>query len=548
MFWLVISIILGIISYIIYKKYIKPVELISNVLPYDHAIIIGGSLGGMVTAAYLSKYFKRITIIESDNVLNDTLMKSTPSEILDYRCRLESPTSIGRSGVSQIYQLHVLECEGRKIVNELFPQFQEKLFNEYDVRLYSLKDEGRFVTNGVVLDQNLTEDFLWLGADRFTLEVVLRKELFLQYGHKLEWKSNTRVTQLIVDQSLNIVKGVKYRSKENTGSSLVDMYGDFIIDCTGRNTSSTKWLKESLNLIVPTRQIHLGIGYVTFIGERLQSGDSLLDSLPMIGITANSPEKNTGCFITPIRMKKTTDKNSLGTLSTIAIHCVNFEYPPNDSYENLLEWAKENLTPELYLILKSTKVCSPLVPYRRAIDDRKYVELLGKKWPQNYILLGDAMCTFNPQYGQGMTHACRQARELDKIFAANCYKLKDISHIFNRHASAISDECWLLSTTSDWKTPTLKVIETDINGNIKIYERNIHSTGTNYSQPRIPLMIKFLQWYTHWFFQCASKSGKLSTDFYRIMNQQSSTSILLKPTTFLAVCRTALMNYFNLSK
>ncbi|CAF4919120.1 unnamed protein product, partial [Rotaria magnacalcarata] len=57
---------------------------------------MGGSIGGMITAAYLSKYFKRITIIESDDVVSDTLLKSTPQDILDYRCRLESPTSLGR--------------------------------------------------------------------------------------------------------------------------------------------------------------------------------------------------------------------------------------------------------------------------------------------------------------------------------------------------------------------------------------------------------------------------------------------------------------------
>ncbi|CAF4743246.1 unnamed protein product, partial [Rotaria sp. Silwood2] len=90
----------------------------------------------MATAAYLSKYFKRITIIESDDVLNDVFMKSTPSEILDYRCRLESPTSLGRSG--------------------------DKLFNEYGVRTYSLKTDLRLAASGIILNQDLTEDFDWL--------------------------------------------------------------------------------------------------------------------------------------------------------------------------------------------------------------------------------------------------------------------------------------------------------------------------------------------------------------------------------------------------
>jgi 2-polyprenyl-6-methoxyphenol hydroxylase-like FAD-dependent oxidoreductase len=241
MFWLVILFILGIISYIIYKKNSKSANFSSNTPQYDHAIIIGGSIGGMVTAAYLAKYFKRITIIESDDVLSDTLMKSTPEEILDYRCRLESPTSVGRSGVSQIYQLHVVEGESLRILRQLFPQLEDKLNNQYGVRTYSLKTETRFVIDGLVSNQNLTEDIEWLGVDRFTLETVLRQELCLQFENQIEWKCKSRVAQLIVDQSLNIVKGVKYRCKENVGSSSLDMYGDFIIDCSGRNSSSTKW-------------------------------------------------------------------------------------------------------------------------------------------------------------------------------------------------------------------------------------------------------------------------------------------------------------------
>ncbi|CAF1095091.1 unnamed protein product [Rotaria sordida] len=307
-------------------------------------------------------------------------MKSTPNQLLDYRCRLGSPTSLGRSGISQMYHLHVLEGEGHKILQELFPQLKDKLLNEYD---------------------------------------------------------------------------------HHVDSSSIDLYGDFIINCTGRNTSSVKWLKESFNLIVPTIQIHFGLGYVTFIGERFKTGDPSLDSKHIIGYALNAPDKNAGFGITPIREIKTMDENSLGTLSTLPLQCVNYEYPSNDSYENLLEWIKEKLDPECYSIFKSTKVCSPLVSYRRAIDDRKCVEQLGKKWPQNYVLLGDAICTFNPTYGQGMTHACRQARELRKIFQENCHKLKDISHIFNRRASAITEECWLLSTTNDWKTLTLKIIKGD---------------------------------------------------------------------------------------
>ena len=112
----------------------------------------------MVTAGYLAKYFSRITIIESDDVLNDSLMKSTPEEVLEYRCRLESPTSIGRSGVAQIYQAHLMQSEGFNILHELFPRLEDKLNNQYNVHSYSLRTESRIEIEGVFLAENVKED------------------------------------------------------------------------------------------------------------------------------------------------------------------------------------------------------------------------------------------------------------------------------------------------------------------------------------------------------------------------------------------------------
>ncbi|CAF2240842.1 unnamed protein product [Rotaria magnacalcarata] len=503
---------------------------------HDHVIIIGGSIGGMMTAACLSKYFKRITIIESDDVLNETLHKSTPDQIFDYHCRLANTTSIGRSGVGQIYQIHVLHSEGFNILHDLFPSLKDKLLNEYNIRLYSLKNDGKFVINGNLLKQNLIKDIEWLGIDRFTLEIAMRNELCLQFGNQIEWICNARVVELIADQSAYVAHGAKYRLKDSSSSSL-DIYGDFIIDCTGHNTSSTKWLKESLNLIVPIVQMHFGCVYVTFVDERFKTGDSSLDSKPVYFPNANVPDNNTGCYISQVRTIKSTDENSLGILSTIAVNCVNAEYSPNDSYENLLDWVKEHLDRDFYVILKSTKLCSPLVPHRQAIDDRKYVESLG-----------GAMCAFNPQIGQVMTHACRHARELRKVFDEHQHPLKDISYIFNQRASKINEECWLASTTNDWKTPTLKVIKTDTNGNIQIYQQTGDMNSIQYPRPKIPFIIKFLQWHNYWFLRCTSKSEKLSAEFLLVVNQNCGLFILMKPITFFQVCKTTLIHYLRLSR
>ncbi|CAF1243410.1 unnamed protein product [Rotaria sordida] len=127
---------------------------------------------------------------------------------------------------------------------------------------------------------------------------------FIKYRYDMQRIDSFRVIDLIVDQSLNIVKGIKYRSKKNIHSSSFDMYGDFIIDCTGRNTSSPKWLKENFNLIIPTVQVHFCCGYVTFIGERFRTDNPSLDSAALIGVAVDAPNKYIGFTTTPIRVIK----------------------------------------------------------------------------------------------------------------------------------------------------------------------------------------------------------------------------------------------------
>lgn len=545
MYWILLIVFFVISLYINYKRKKKLINNDFN-MKYDHAIIMGGSIAGMTTAAYLTNYFKRITIIESDDVLNETLMKSTNEELLNYRCNLKCSTSIGRAGVSQSYQIHVLQGEGANILFELFPNLKNKLIHEYGARLCSLKNEFRFVIGDVLLNKNLTEDLHWFCIDRFTLETILRRELCLQFNkEQIEWISNTKVMQLIVDQSKNSVYGVKCRSKLNSDSTM-NIYGDFIIDCTGRYSSSIKWLKENFNLIIPTEQIHIGTGYVSFIGERFKTGNLSLDSIHVGGNAAHAPNYNKGFLTTPIRQLKTSNPNSLGLLSNFAVYCINSEYPPNDSYENLLEWVKEHFPIDYYLILKSTKILSPLLPYRRAFNDRKYVEAVGHKWPFNFILLGDSMCVFNPKNGQGMTHACRQAKQLNEIFKKR-YDLIDIPFIYNRQASSISEECWLGSTTNDWAVSTLKIVKTDKYGKTMTYQRTDDSIS-NYLQPKTPLFMQFLQWYTHWLIKYAAQSGELTTAFIHVVFQEKSPYSLLQPKFFFKILYYFFRNYVNLTK
>lgn len=515
---------------------------------YDHAIVIGGSISGMTCAAYLIKHFRRVTIIESDDCLNDQLIDSTPEQLLHARCYLKTSNSLGRYNCNQDYQIHVLQGEGRSILFNLFPNLEQTLIKHYGAYICSLKKHFRFTIGHVILNSNLTEDLSWFCIDRFTLETILRREIISNYSSdQIQWITNHHVKQLIVNSSKDKVIGVKYQSKFHPDpSSIIDIYGDLICDCSGRSSMATKWLKDSFQLNIPDDQLHVGIAYVSFVAQRFRTGNSQLDSIHVGGLAAHAPLINKGFLTMPIRQIPIEDENSLGFLSNFAIYCVNGEYPPHHSYDELLQWVKEHFHSDYYQIIKSSQLISPLLSYRGAFDHRKYVEKLGQKWPKRFLLLGDSMCSFNPKNGQGMTHACRQARQLHHILQHRT-SLDKLSWIYNRQASSISEECWLGSTTNDWVVPTLKLVQHDQHGKKHVYQRSSSSSSSSsqMDQPKIPLFMQFLQWYTFWLIHCASQSGELTTAFLHVVFQQKSPYSLLRPKFFLRIVLTSLMNLFD---
>ena len=491
----------------------------------DHAIVIGGSIAGMATAAYLRRHFRRVTIIENDDVFNERLIHSSPAELLSYRCDLTSSASLGRPSVNHTYQIHVLQGEGRKILFDLFPKLEKTLLDDHHAYLCALKKNFHFVIGDVLLNRALTDDLTWFCIDRFTLETSIRREI--SQFDDIDWLSKTKVSGLIVDRQENVVLGVRCPSSE--------IRGDLICDCSGRFSSSTKWLKQSFDLSIPEDQLHVGIGYVSFLAERFRTGIDRLDAIHVGGLAAHAPKHNKGFLTMPIRQLPTGEKNSLGFLSNFAVYCLNGEYPPDDSFENLLQWVKEHLPADYYSMLKSTEVRSPLLAYRGAFDQRRYVEKVGRRWPKNFVLVGDSMCSFNPKNGQGMTHACRQARQLDRILRQTS-SLADLSRIYNRQASSISEECWLGSATNDWVVPNLRFVQIDAEGTRRTFRAD---------QRRIPLFSQFLQWYTFWLIDCAARSGELTTAFLHVVFQHKSPYSLLRPKFFLAIVSASLSSLLN---
>jgi hypothetical protein len=178
------------------------------------------------------------------------------------------------------------------------------------------------------------------------------------------------------------------------------------------------------------------------------------------------------------------------------------DYPPDDA-AGFLAFAKSLAMPDVYDALATARPVSDIVTHRLATNQRRYYEQLSR-FPTGLIVMGDALCSFNPVFGQGMTVAALEAallrdclRELD---ARSTPSLAALTCNFRSRAGRVVEPAWQMATGEDLRHPQAR-------------------------GPR-PLKLKFQHWYTARVHRAAGKSALVAERFYRAMNMLAPMSTL----------------------
>jgi len=375
----------------------------------SHAVVIGGSIAGLVTGRVLTKYFDRVTIIERDYLP-------------------ENP--VPRKGVPQSHHNHVLLMRGAIILEELFPGLHTELYAAGASQLDMAKDAAWLNPAGWGI--HFTSGIMMLASSRSLLEWGVRQRLM--QCPQVRFITESEVTSLLANSDKSAIAGVQVRlhNQLHYGSvSEQQIEADLVVDASGRMSKTPQWL-TTLGYEAPQETaINSHVGYASRIYQLPTSSD-----WQALYLQAAPPNVTRMGLMLPIE----------GGYSLVSLGGGDKDYPPTDE-AGFLEFARTLRSSILYDAIKDAKPLSPIVSYRATENRRRHYEKLHRI-PEGLIVTGDAACAFNPVYGQGMTTAAIAAETLDQCLKKGLFGL---SKRFQSQLAQVNAVPWTLATSEDYR-------------------------------------------------------------------------------------------------
>ena len=127
------------------------------------------------------------------------------------------------------------------------------------------------------------------------------------------------------------------------------------------------------------------------------------------------------------------------------------DHPPTDP-EGFDAFARTLRCPDLHDAVRAGEPVDDPVPFRFPANVRRRYERVSHL-PEGFVVMGDAVCSFNPIYGQGMTVAALQA-----VALRNCVKNGDrpLARRFFRAVAKVADHAWKMATGADLAPPDVE--------------------------------------------------------------------------------------------
>lgn len=397
----------------------------------DHAVVLGAGVAGLLTARVLTESYQAVTVVERD----------------------ELPT-LGRhrKGVPHGRHLHGLHPRGREILEELFPGFTADL-----------------VAGGAVLGDILGNIRWQLSGHTFAqadigLPAVTCSRPFLEGILRARVRALPRVTVLdgravaglVTTADASRVTGVRFGGPLTAGSPLA---ADLVVDTTGRGSRTPVWLAEWGYAAPRAQRVEIGLGYASAV-YRLRPGALGSDILVA---TARTPRSLHSGAVAALE----------GGRHMVTLTALGGQRPPTDP-DGFAAFARTLATPDIGAALEGAQLLDPPVGFHFPASVRHRYERL-RRFPDGLLVLGDALCSFNPVYGQGMTVAATQALALRRLLAAGP---ADARRYFHETARAV-EAPWQIAVGGDLAFPQVPGRRSPRVRLVNAYLPRLHAAATH---------------------------------------------------------------------
>ncbi|KVN38550.1 hypothetical protein WJ63_00705 [Burkholderia pyrrocinia] len=374
------------------------------------AIVIGAGIAGLLAARVLTDHFDSVHIIERDEL---------PDE----------PAS--RKGIPQARYVHQLLMRGRLILEQLFPGIEDELISLGAVPIDWHADVHWFGPAGWMARGE--PGFVTCSTSRDLLEFVVRRRVLS--CERITVQASCEVVGLLPGAAPGTAGGIRARSR--TQQSMVsEIAAALVVDASGRSSHMPGWLRE-LGYEAPQETIvNAFVGYASRV-YRMPPGHAATNWKALV-VHSRPPGCVRGGTIFPIE----------GSRWIVTLTGAGGDYPPADE-DGFLAFARSLRISALYEAIASAEPLTPVHHYRRMENRLRHYERVTR-WPDGVVVVGDAVCGFNPVYGQGMTVSAIDAQLLDAHLKAAAGK-HVIGHAFQREAAAARRAAWTLSTGVDYR-------------------------------------------------------------------------------------------------
>lgn len=378
----------------------------------ERAVVIGAGIGGLAAAGVLADHFGEVVVLE-----RDTLPQNAAH----------------RSGTPQSRHVHALLAGGQRALAELLPGFEEELAGAGAVPLRVGLDV-RVETPGY--DPYPQRDLGWAiySMSRPLIELVIRRQVHRHANVALQ--PHRRVRDLLASPDGSAVTAVCCEHADRNSEVLS---ADLVVDASGRG-NLTLGLLKSIGRPPPAETvIGVDIGYATAIfaiPEEAPADWKGMRTLP------EPRQAGHGALMLPLEGGKW-----MATLGG------RYEAKPPGDADGFLRATQQLRTPTLHNAIRRAALVGEVVRYGFPASVWRHFERL-ESFPRGLLPFGDAICRFNPVYGQGMSVAAQQALALRRLLRSPQQDpLAGLAPAFFAEASAIIETPWNSAAVPDLAHP-----------------------------------------------------------------------------------------------